>query len=138
MKNRSKALLVSAIWATVYMISEICLVFYSIGWILSIEDGDWATIVPAFIILLVGPSTIPMTLGAVFSWIGFFGKKLWAVRVAIIFYSVCIVWFVWFIVFLAPLAAGWLFSLAVIVVISPILILGFIGYAKQKKIQTQG
>jgi hypothetical protein len=56
----------------------------------------------------------------VFGWLGFLIKKSWAALVAGILYAV-----------------GTLFFLAYFMFGVPLLILGFIGYAKQKKLNTQ-
>ena len=130
MKTRSKALLVSTIWATVYTIVAICVFVYSITWLLSTEDGDWVELLPAFMAVLITPYMIPMALGVVFGWIGFLRRSLRATWVAITFYSVSVVWlFFFFWLWGAPMP-----FFVMIVITSPVLILSFIGYAKQKKI----
>lgn len=59
-------------------------------------------------------------IGVVFGWLGFFTKKSWAALIAGILYSV-----------------GTLFFLAYFIFGVPLLILGFIGYAKQKKLNVK-
>ena len=69
---------------------------------------------------LVTPHMIMFLIGAVFGWIGFFIQKSWAALVAAILYSV-----------------GTLFFLVYAMFGVPILVLGFIGYSKQKNLNSQ-
>ncbi len=112
MRKRSIALAVATIAATAYMIYLFC---YFIGGLASAEGAEWVG--GAIATALVTPHTIMFAIGAVFGWLGFLFKKAWAALVAAILYSV-----------------GTLFFLAYIMFGAPILILGFIGYANQKKL----
>jgi len=66
---------------------------------------------------LVMPHMIMFVIGAVFGWIGWFARASWSALVAAILYSV-----------------GTLLFLAYVMFGAPILILGFIGFSKQKQI----
>ena len=112
MKKRSKMLLISTLLATAYAIYLIC---YFVGGTAS-ADGTEA-LAGAIATALVMPHMILFSIGAIFGWLGVFLKKSWSALVAAILYSV-----------------GTLFFLAYVMFGAPILILGFIGYAKQKKI----
>lgn len=69
---------------------------------------------------LVTPHMIMFLIGAVFGWVGFVGKKSWGALVAAILYSV-----------------GTLFFLVYFMFGVPILVLGFVGYSMQKKLNAQ-
>ena len=60
---------------------------------------------------------VTFVIGAIFGWLGVFLKVSWGALVAAILYAVGTVLFLAYIMFGAP-----------------IMILGFVGYAKQKKI----
>lgn len=111
-KNRSKVLFVTALMATLYVIYLVSYFTNGMGDLNSSEEvgGALAT-------ALVTPHIIIMGLGAIFSWIGFFLKKSWGALVGAILYSVGALAFMLYIIFCIPL-----------------IILGFVGYAKQKKI----
>lgn len=66
---------------------------------------------------LVMPHMLMFLIGAVFGWLGLLARKTWAALVAAILYSV-----------------GTLLFLAYFMFGVPLLILGFVGYSKQKKI----
>ena len=112
MRKRSIALAIATIAATVYMIYLFC---YFIGGLTSATGTE--LVGGAIATALVTPHTIMFAIGVVFGWLGFLFKKSWAALVAAILYSV-----------------GTLFFLAYIMFGAPILILGFIGYANQKKL----
>ena len=113
MKNRSKVLLIATVLASAYAVYLFC---YFFGTTASASDGAEA-LGGAIATALVTPHAFMFLLGAIFGWLGVFLKKTWAALVAAILYSVGSLLFVAYIMFGAP-----------------ILILGFIGYAKQKKI----
>ena len=115
MKNRSKMLAVATILATAYAIYLIC---YFVGGTAS-SDGI-NVLAGAIATTLVMPHMILFLIGAIFGWIGLFFKKSWSALVSAILYS-----------------TGTLFFLAYAMFGVPILILGFIGYAKQKKINKE-
>lgn len=112
MKERSKCLFAATALATIYVV-YLCSHFF--GGIAS-SDGAEA-IGGAIATALVMPHIIMFLIGAVFGWIGVFGKKAWSALVAAILYSV-----------------GTLLFFAYIMFGAPILILGFVGYSKQKKL----
>ena len=112
MEGRSKVLFVCAILATLY---TIYLVVYFTG---SVSSSDGAEALGgAIATALVMPHMIVTALGMIFNWLGFFLRKNWACLVGAILYSVGLILF--------PLY--FMFSL-------PLIILGFVGFAKQKKI----
>ncbi len=112
MKGRSKTLFVGTGLATIYVIY---LISYFFGGVAS-SDGAEA-IGGAIATALVMPHMIMFLIGAVFGWLGLLCKKSWAALVGAILYSV-----------------GTLMFLAYAMFGVPILILGFVGYSKQKKI----
>ena len=112
MKKRSVILFIATILSTAYAIYLIC---YFIGGTASSSGTE--ALSGALATTLVMPHMIVFLIGSVFGWIGALLKKLWAALVAAILYSV-----------------GTLFFLAYAMFGVPILILGFIGYANQKKI----
>ncbi len=112
---RSKVLCVSNILSTAYVI-YLMVYFFS-----GIADSSGAEAVGrAFAAALVVPHIILFLIGAVFGWLGFILKKSWAALVAGILYAV-----------------GTLFFLAYFMFGVPLLILGFIGYSKQKKLNNK-
>lgn len=111
-KNRSKVLFVATLLATAYVIYLIC---YFGG---SMSSSDSAEVLGgAIATALVTPHLIMIALGAIFAWIGFFAKKAWGALVGAILYCVGAVLFMLYAIYCIPL-----------------IILGFIGYAKQKKL----
>ena len=66
---------------------------------------------------LVTPHMVLVGLGAIFSWLGFFLKKPWGALVGAILYCVGALVFIVYAMFCIPL-----------------IILGFVGYSKQKKL----
>ena len=112
---RSKSLFVANILATIY---TIYLITYFGGGTLNADGAE--AVGGAIAIALVMPHMIMFLIGAVFGWLGFLAKKSWAALVGAILYSV-----------------GTLFFLMYAMFGVPILIFGFIGYSKQKKLNTQ-
>lgn len=112
MKKRSIVLAIATLLATAYTIYLFC---YFVGGTLSASGTE--AISGAIATALVMPHAIMFLIGAVFGWIGVALKKTWAALVAAILYSV-----------------GTLILMIYAVYGAPILILGFIGYANQKKI----
>ena len=113
MRKRSIALIIATILSTVYAIYLFC---FFVGSTASANDAAEA-VGGVIATALVTPHAFMFLIGAIFGWIGVFSKKSWAALVAAILYSVATVLFLAYIMFGAP-----------------ILILGFIGYANQKKI----
>ncbi len=111
---RSKILFIANLLSTIY---AIYLISYFCGGTLN-SDGTEA-IGGAIATALVLPHVIMFLIGAVFGWIGFLAKKSWAALVAAILYSVGTVFFIMYAMFGIP-----------------ILIFGFIGYSKQKKLNS--
>ena len=108
---RSKVLCVANVLATCYVIY---LISYFSG---AVANADGAEAVGGAIAgALVTPHMIMFLIGAIFGWLGFFIKKSWAALVAAILYSVGTVLFPLYFMFGVP-----------------ILVFGFIGYSKQKK-----
>lgn len=110
-KNRSKILFICALLATIYVIYLISYFGNATGDLNSSEEigGAIAT-------ALVTPHMIFIGVGAIFSWLGFFLKKSWSALVAAILYCIGALSFIMYFVFCIPL-----------------IILGFVGYSKQKK-----
>lgn len=113
-KKRSKALFVGALLITIYVIYLII----HFGSSIFVDDGAEA-LGGALATALVTPHMFVLALGALFAWIGFFARKSWAALVAAILYCV----------------GALLFMLYMFFVI-PSIILGFVGYAKQKKLNS--
>lgn len=112
MKKRSIVLLIGTVLATAYTVYLFC---YFLGATASADGAE--AIGGAIATALVTPHAIMFLIGAVFGWLGVLIKKSWAALVAAILYSV-----------------GTLLFLAYAMFGVPILILGFVGYANQKKI----
>lgn len=110
-KERSKILFISSLLITsyvVYLMIHFGSSFFS--------DDSTEVIGGAIATALVTPHMLFLGLGAVFSWVGFFFKKSWAALVAAILYCVGAMLFLMYSMFVIPM-----------------IILGFIGYSKQKK-----
>lgn len=105
-------LIISTVLATVYSIYLAC---SFIGGAASSDISQ--AIAGAVATALVAPHMIMFSVGAVFGWIGVLAKKSLSALVAAILYAV-----------------GTLLFLAYAMFGVPILVLGFIGYANQKKI----
>lgn len=115
MKKRSTALIIATLLASAY---AIYLFVYFVGGTAS-SDGLEA-LSGAIATALVTPHAVMFAIGAVFGWLGVFLRKTWAALVAGILYSVGTVLFLAYAMFGAP-----------------ILIVGFVGYANQKKINAK-
>lgn len=113
MKNRSIALLIATVLATAY---SIYLLVYFNG-VNQSADGAAEAIGGAIATALVTPHMIMFLIGAIFGWLGVLLRASWGALVAAILYAVGTVLFITYIMFGAP-----------------IMIVGFIGYAKQKKL----
>lgn len=111
-KGRSKALFVASLLTTMYVIY----LMVHFGSSIFVEDSAEA-LGGALATALVAPHMFILGLGVIFGWVGFFAKKAWAALVAAILYCV----------------GGLLFFVYFMFVI-PSIILGFIGYSKQKKL----
>ena len=111
MENRSKILFAATSLATIYAVYLIKYFFDSITGTTGFE-----MIGGAVAAALAAPHIILFVIGAVFGWIGVLSRKDWGALVGAILYS-----------------AGTLFFLLYAVFVVPIIILGLIGYAKQKK-----
>lgn len=114
-RGRSKLLFAGAVLATIYVIYLIVYFGGSMGDLNSDEEigGAVAT-------ALVTPHMLFMGLGAIFSWVGFFIRKPWGALTGAILYSVGAVLFLMY----APFCI-------------PMIILGFAGYAKQRKLTSE-
>ena len=113
MKQRSKTLFIATTLATIYVVY---LISYFFGSTMSSSDATEA-IGGAIATALVMPHMIMFFIGAIFGWLGYLGKLSWSALVAAILYSVGAVMFIAYFMFAVP-----------------ILVLGFVGYSKQKKI----
>lgn len=113
MKKRSKVLIIATVLATAY---ALYLFFYFVGGTAN-ADGAGEAIGGAIATAMVTPHMVMFFLGAIFGWLGVFLCKPWAALVAAILYSVGTVLFLVYAMFGVP-----------------ILILGFVGYSKQAKI----
>lgn len=111
-KNRSKVLFVGSLLATIYVIY---LIIYFSG---SMQSNDTSeALCGALATALVTPHMLMMGLGAIFSWVGFGLRKAGFALVGAILYSVAAIIFLVY----APICI-------------PMIVLGFVGYAKQLKI----
>lgn len=111
-KKRSKVLFICSILATIYIVYLISYFSNAMGELETSEE-----IAGALATALVTPHMIMIGIGAIFSWIGFFLRKSWAALVGAILYCVGAMLFIMYIMFCIPL-----------------IILGFVGYSKQKKL----
>ena len=112
---RSKILFIASTLATLY---TVYLISYFGGGTLNADGAE--AVGGAIATALVTPHMIMFLIGAIFGWIGFLAKKSWAALVAAILYSV-----------------GTLFFLLYAMFGIPIVVFGFIGYSKQKKLNLQ-
>ncbi len=112
MRKRSILLTVATVLASAYAVYLFC---YFVGGTAAASGTD--AISGAIATALVTPHAVTVLIGAVFGWLGVFAKKSWAALVAAILYSVATLLFLAYAMFTIPL-----------------LILGFIGYANQKKL----
>ena len=111
-KERSKVLLVSSLITTIYVVY----LMVHFGSSIFVDDGAEA-LGGALATALVTPHMLFVGLGVIFSWIGFIFKKSWAALVGAILYCVGALLFLLYALFLIPS-----------------IILGFVGYSKQKKL----
>ena len=111
-EKRSKVLFVCAVLATIYVVY---LITYFAGATTSEDAGE--ALGGAIATALVMPHMIVMVLGAIFTWLGFGLAKTWGALVGAILYCVGLVLFPIYFIFTIPL-----------------IILGFAGFAKQKKL----
>ncbi len=112
MRKRSILLTVATVLASAYAVYLFC---YFVGGTAAASGTD--AISGAIATALVTPHAVTVLIGAVFGWVGVLVKKSWAALVAAILYSVATLLFL----------ANAMFTI-------PLLILGFIGYANQKKL----
>lgn len=111
-KERSKVLFFSSLITTAYV------VYLMVHFGSSFFASNSAEVVGgALATALVTPHMLFIGLGVVFSWIGFLFKKSWAALVAAILYCVGAILFLMYALFVIPS-----------------ILLGFVGYAKQKKL----
>jgi len=113
---RSKILFIANVLASAY---TIYLIIHFVGGTMNAE-GTAEVIGGAIATTLVTPHMIIFLVGAIFGWVGFFSRMSWAALVAAILYS-----------------SGTLIFLLYAIYGVPILIFGFIGYSKQKKLNLQ-
>lgn len=112
---RSKILFIANTLATIY---TIYLIQNFVGGTLSASGME--AVGAGLATALVTPHMLMFLIGAVFGWIGFLAKKTWGALVAAILYSAGTIFFLFYAMFGVP-----------------ILVLGFIGYSKQKKLNLQ-
>lgn len=111
-KKRSKVLFICAMIATIYVVYLINYFGNAIG---DLNSGE--EISGALATALVTPHIVMIGIGTIFSWLGFCLRKSWAALVGAILYCVGALLFIMYIMFCIPL-----------------IILGFVGYSKQKKL----
>ena len=112
MKKRSLLLLITTVLATAYTIY----LFVYFGGAVSGSEGA-EQVGAAIASALVMPHGIMMGVGAVFGWLGYALKASWGALVAAILYAVGMVLFIAYAMFALP-----------------IMVLGFISYTNQKKL----
>lgn len=112
-KNRSIAGFIATVLAVAY---GVYLITY-FGGVNANKSGDAEAAGAAIATLLVVPQMILVWIGAIFGLLGFFLRKTGFLLTAAILY-----------------AAGGLFFLLYIMFLIPSIVLGFVGYANQKKI----
>lgn len=112
MTRRSKCLIVATALATIYVVY---LMSHFFGGVATSEGAE--AIGGAIATALVMPHMISFLVGAIFGWIGVLTTKSWAALVGAIMYAV-----------------GTLLFLTYFMFGVPILVLGFVGYAKQKSL----
>lgn len=111
-EKRSKVLFICALLATVYVIY---LIVYFMGTTASSDSTE--AIGGAIATVIIMPHLVLNALGAIFNWVGVLLRKNWGALTGAILYAVGLVLF----------PPYFLFSI-------PLIILGFTGYAKQKKL----
>lgn len=115
-KMRSKILFISVLLATLY---TIYLVIYFTGAITGAKESTEA-IGAGIATALVTPHMFIMGLGMIFGWLGFGLKAVWGALTGAILYAVSAILFIPY-----------------IILCFPIIILGFVGFAMQKKINNK-
>ncbi len=105
-------LIIATILSTAY---AVYLIYYFVGGTMAASGTE--AIAGGIATALITPHMLMFLIGAIFGWVGIIFKKSWGALVAAILYSV-----------------GTLLFLAYAMFGIPILILGFIGYANQKKL----
>jgi hypothetical protein len=113
--NRSKSAFFAALLATAYIVYSFAYWGGVAGQVGSLDGGE--AFGAGLATLLVLPHNIIGALGALFGIIGFFNRSAGLILAAAILYSVSAAVFFLYALFLAPS-----------------IVLGFIGYSKQKKI----
>jgi hypothetical protein len=116
LNQRSKILFMSACIGLFYIVYLI-IHFYTGVTTTTVAKQIGASIATA----LVTPHIIIISLAVIFNWLGVFMKKNWAALVSAILYCV----------------GGLVFILYILFVI-PMIVLSFVGYAKQKKLNKDG
>ncbi len=111
-EKRSKALFVCAILATIYALYLIIHFGSS-----TVSEDAAEALGGAIATAIVTPHMVVVSLGAIFFWLGFFLRKAWAALVGAILYCV-----------------GALIFLMYAVLCIPMIVLGFVGFAKQKNL----
>ena len=115
-KGRSKVVFVCALISTLYLIY---IISYFVG--INADVNDTAEAVGAgFATVLVLPHMLLLGLGVIFNWVGFGTKKNGFILAGAILYCVSALLFFIYAVFLIPS-----------------IVLGFVGYSKQKKINKE-
>lgn len=111
-EKRSKVLFACALLATIYVVYLIIYFTKSMA-----SSDELEALGAGLATAMVTPHIICMALGAIFSWVGFFLRKTWGALVGAILFCVGTVLFLLYFMFGIPL-----------------IILGFVGYANQKKL----
>jgi cytochrome c oxidase assembly factor CtaG len=114
-ENRSKAAFLAALLATAYAIYSVMYWSGVVGQTETLETGE--AIGAGLATLLVLPHTIVTVLGALFGIIAFFTRSPGLILTSAILYSVAAVLFFLYALFLVPS-----------------IVLGFVGYSNQKKL----
>ena len=115
MTQRSKTLVVATVLATIY---ALYLFFHFVVGTMNSEGEE--AVAGAIATTLVMPHMAMFIIGAVFGWIALFLKAPWSALVAAILYAVGTFFFILYFMYGVP-----------------ILVLGFVGYSKQKKINKE-
>jgi hypothetical protein len=118
-ENRSKAAFLAALLATAYSIYSVTYWSGVVGQTDSMDAGE--AIGAGLATLLVLPHTIVTVIGALFGVIAFFTRSPGLILTSAILYSVAAVLFFVYALFLVPS-----------------IVLGFVGYSNQKKLNKSG
>jgi cytochrome c oxidase assembly factor CtaG len=118
-ENRSKAAFLAALLATAYAIYSVMYWGGVVGQTESLDSGE--AIGAGIATLLVLPHTIVTVIAALFGVIAFFTRSTGLILTSAILYSVAAVLFFVYALFLVPS-----------------IVLGFVGYSNQKKINKAG